>query len=323
MVPRTAFSSFLDRNSHDRRVSKGEATLGKILLCLFVLSAALLPELWVTPAQAQATRTWVSGVGDDANPCSRTAPCKTFAGAIAKTATGGEMNCLDPGGFGTLTITKSITLDCHEVFGSVLVAGTNAIVISAAGAVVTLRNPNFDGIGTGLTGISIHAASTVNIEDVMIMNFTQQGISDTRTGGETKLFIKNTVVRNNTGTGVSASGGATNTVVVDGLHSVANGYGIAAGNNVMVSRSVLSGNATAGLEADPGAQVLVDNSIVTHNNIGVQPLGTVVLANTDIAFNNTGISNVTNSFGNNRIFGNSTPGVAPTVGAASTDHEHQ
>jgi hypothetical protein len=62
-------------------------------------------------AQAQATRTWVSGVGDDANPCSRTAPCKTFAGAISKTAPCGEISVLDPGGFGAVTITKSITIN--------------------------------------------------------------------------------------------------------------------------------------------------------------------------------------------------------------------
>ena len=74
------------------------------------------------PAQAQATRTWVSGVGDDVNPCSRTAPCKTFAGAISKTAAGGEINCLDPGGFGTVTITKSITIDCTGTIGSILKA---------------------------------------------------------------------------------------------------------------------------------------------------------------------------------------------------------
>src|SRR5467141_2396265 len=78
-----------------------------------------------SPASAQATRTWVSGVGDDANPCSRTAPCKTFAGAISKTAAAGEINVLDPGGYGAVTITKSISIDCSEVFGSVLVSGTN------------------------------------------------------------------------------------------------------------------------------------------------------------------------------------------------------
>src|SRR5215510_10288491 len=96
-------------------------------LALFATSFVLLMQ--VAPAHAQATRTWVSGVGDDANPCSRTAPCKTFAGAISKTALNGEINCLDPGGFGAVTITKSITIDCHEVFASILFSGTNGINI--------------------------------------------------------------------------------------------------------------------------------------------------------------------------------------------------
>src|SRR6201991_3337060 len=96
------------------------------VLCLaFVFGSASL-------AHAQATRTWVSGVGDDANPCSRTAPCKTFAGAISKTAAGGEINCLDPGGFGTVTITKSMTIDCSATLGSILASGTNGVNINDA-----------------------------------------------------------------------------------------------------------------------------------------------------------------------------------------------
>src|ERR1700742_3141336 len=102
----------------------------KLLAVSCAVAGALLAlSLVATAASAQASRTWVSGVGDDANPCSRTAPCKTFAGAISKTAVNGEINCLDPGGFGAVTITKSITLDCHEIFSSILVAGTNAINI--------------------------------------------------------------------------------------------------------------------------------------------------------------------------------------------------
>ena len=97
-----------------------------LLLVGFV--ALALPAV----ANAQATRTWVSGVGDDANPCSRTAPCKTFAGAISKTAAGGEINCLDPGGFGGVTITKSITINCKYTEGGVLVSGTNAIIVNAS-----------------------------------------------------------------------------------------------------------------------------------------------------------------------------------------------
>src|SRR6202451_1351610 len=134
----------------------------KFLLCLGLLGALLVPSLLATPANAQATRTWVSGVGDDVNPCSRTAPCKTFAGAISKTAAGGEINCLDPGGFGAVTITKSITIDCHEIFGSVLVSGTNGINIAASGGNVVLRNLNLNGlVNNGLKGISITTANSV------------------------------------------------------------------------------------------------------------------------------------------------------------------
>src|SRR2546421_12780545 len=122
----------------------------KKLAFLMVFFGALpVPLVLGTSAQAQASRTWVSGVGDDANPCSRTAPCKTFPGAISKTAPGGEINCLDPGGFGAVTITKSITIKCQYTEGGVLVSGTNAIVVNAgAGDKVTLKGLDIEGLGT-------------------------------------------------------------------------------------------------------------------------------------------------------------------------------
>src|SRR5436853_966367 len=99
----------------------------RTLTPILPVMGAVLPLLLAVPADAQATRTWVSGVGDDVNPCSRTAPCKTFAGAISKTAASGIINCLDPGGFGAVTITKSITIDCEETLGGLLAAGTNGV----------------------------------------------------------------------------------------------------------------------------------------------------------------------------------------------------
>src|SRR5215813_9689606 len=123
----------------------------------------------LAPSHAQATRTWVSGLGDDANPCSRTAPCKTFAGAISKTAAGGEINCLDPGGFGALTITKAITVACESVEAGVLVAGTNGIVVSAgANDAVVLRGLDFVGFGTGLSGIRFNTGATLIVEKCTI-----------------------------------------------------------------------------------------------------------------------------------------------------------
>src|SRR5947199_6452058 len=116
-----------------------------------LIAGALSAVSFVAPASAQASRTWVSGVGDDANPCSRTAPCKTFAGAISKTAASGEINCLDPGGFGAVTITKSITITCYYTEGGVLVSGTNAIVVNAAATdKVVLRGLDINGLGPGV-----------------------------------------------------------------------------------------------------------------------------------------------------------------------------
>ena len=117
-------------------------------------------------AHAQATRTWVSGVGDDANPCSRTAPCKTFAGAISRTAAGGEINCLDPGGFGTVAITKAITIDCLHTVGGVLAAATNGINVHAAGSDrIVLRGLDINGAGSGVNGIIFTSGGSLHVED--------------------------------------------------------------------------------------------------------------------------------------------------------------
>src|ERR1700689_779274 len=130
----------------------------KSTLLSALLGALFVAGLAITPPEAQATRTWISGVGDDGNPCSRTAPCKTFAGAISKTATGGEIDVLDPGGFGAVTITKPITIDGNPgAIGGLLVSGTNGSTINSnptPGAVI-LRNLDINGIGTGINGVQI------------------------------------------------------------------------------------------------------------------------------------------------------------------------
>src|SRR5690348_15597331 len=143
----------------------------KSLHLVFLAFALLL--FGVQTTYAQATRTWVSGVGDDANPCSRTAPCKTFAGAISKTAPHGEINVLDPGGFGAVTITKSISI-LSEMDAGVLVSGTNGIVISAAATdVVELSGLNFNGLtAIGASGIKILSAGTVHVRKSLIHEFT-------------------------------------------------------------------------------------------------------------------------------------------------------
>ena len=184
-------------------------TINPKIALIGALSAFLLH---ITPACAQATRTWVSGVGDDVNPCSRTAPCKTFAGAISKTAVGGIINCLDPGGFGAVTITKSITFDCTGTFAGVLVSGTNGIVVSVgASDIVILRGLNIQGVaGTGLIGVNIIQAGTVQIEHCNIWGFNAGSalgvflqIPD---GVGSRLNISDSVISQN-GSGGTSGGG--------------------------------------------------------------------------------------------------------------------
>ena len=156
-------------------------------LVLNALMIVALSVCVVSLAHAQATRTWVSGVGDDANPCSRTAPCKTFAGAISKTAAGGEINCLDPGGFGTVTITKAITIDCLHTEGGVLAAGTNGINISAAATdKIILRGLDINGVGTGLNGIRFINGGSLHLEDSVISGM-QNGVN---IAAASEIFIK-------------------------------------------------------------------------------------------------------------------------------------
>jgi hypothetical protein len=305
---------------------------------LAIAGTTLMLFAVAAPAHAQATRTWVSGVGDDLNPCSRTAPCKTFAGAFSKTFINGEIDCLDPGGYGAVTITKSITIDCTGTFGSILASGTTGVTISIpVGAndpfrTVRLRGLSINGSGasgtigtrTGVRGIRILDALVVEIEDTVITDFVTAGIQDSRTSTGGKLMIRNTVVRDVTGTGIGAGGANPNNVSIENVHSINNGFGVAAatGNKVSIKRSVFAGN-TTGVEADLGGQVGMDNSMVSGNTTGLNNSGTMSFANSTVAFNSTGIAGTTTSFGNNRIFANPTPGPAPSVGAPTTDHAQQ
>src|SRR5437660_4855392 len=140
---------------------KRRLQMNKFRFTINALAIAIFTFAFASMAQAQATRTWVSGVGDDVNPCSRTAPCKTFAGAISKTATGGEIDCLDPGGFGAVTITKSITIDGTGTLASILASsGVNAIIVNCANAIINLKAISINGAGTtlGLNGIKVLGA---------------------------------------------------------------------------------------------------------------------------------------------------------------------
>jgi len=264
---------------------------------------------------AQASRTWVSGVGDDANPCSRTAPCKTFAGAISKTAAGGEINALDPAGYGAVTVTKAITIDGGGgQVASVLVSGTNGIVVQAgANDVVILRNLRINGIGTGINGIRWLAGKALTVENCNIFGFTTNGIDVAKSDGG-KGFIRNTVIEHNGQAGISVKSTVNVTSVsIDGSRFDLNTNGVLAQDfsRIDVTRSVSSGNTQAGFISSAGAgtaELNVVDSTSDNNNVAIQAGGNSAPATTrtsnvamfgnNLGFN-VGAGGTLKSFGNN------------------------
>ena len=283
---------------------------------LIVLTVLLLGS---TLLSAQASRTWVSGVGDDANPCSRTAPCKTFAGAISKTAVGGEIDALDPGGFGAVTITKAITLDGGGgQVASTLVSGTNGIVVQANAQtdVVIIRNLRINGIGSGINGIQFNSGKDLNVENCYIFGFTQNGINVTLNQAfAASVHVLNSVIKNNSGVGIRAANASTPVVQVgiDRTSVILDNIGIEAAQHsrVVVTRSFVENASADGVKADDAvssdAQISVSNSDLSFNNNGANgaPGGSVNVAFNSIAYNTTcGLDNSGGSvasFGNNRI----------------------
>ena len=272
--------------------------MNKKKLTFHALTAFILFVACSSLAHAQATRTWVSGVGDDANPCSRTAPCKTFAGAISKTAPGGEINVLDPGGFGAVTITKSITISSEGSEAGVLVSGTNGIVISAGAAdVVILRGLDIEGLGTGLDGIKvIGALAALHVEKCTVNAFRGTNGSGIEvaptTAGTTQVFIKDTIVRDNgqgTGGGIFINPGAGVTVKasLDNVRMENNIFGFKSQgtSTTSVNDSVAAGNSAAGFSAVNGSAVLnIERSVAANNGTGV------VCSNSTVRVGNTSFS---------------------------------
>ncbi len=320
-------------------MSKFRCILQTLALVIFTLAITSI-------AQAQATRTWVSGVGDDVNPCSRTAPCKTFAGAISKTFINGEIDALDPGGFGTLTITKSITVDGTGTMASTLASGAPQgflvnIAVNANDPLrnVILRGLSINGAGasgavgtrTGTNGVRVLSGNNVWIENCVIFNFAQNGVVVTNVANNFNLFIRDSVIRDNGLDGVAMS--SSNSLnfmraTIENSHMTGNQNGINAGANARISADncSLSGNTNAGalarsLTAGVVAVVNLSNCQVSANTqFGVQAGGGGALANSIVRLNknhvtgsgtagvNIGTSGEVDTYGNNQIFGNNIDG---------------
>ncbi len=317
----------------------------KVTACLAFLAALfILVVAQVGPSSAQATRTWVSGVGDDVNPCSRTAPCKTFAGAISKTAAGGEISVLDPGGFGAVTITKAISITNDKTGeAGILASGTNGIVINAGvNDVVQIRGLIIDG-GTpavpGLNGIRFLAGKALIVSNVVIKNFTGAapngfGIQfNPAAGGQ--LVVTNTIIAKNgvgtTGGAIQVKPGATGStrVVIDNVKIVNNISGVTGDGStasvgggivIYVRDSLVATNNLAGLATvvpvgGQGTNMIVDRTGFFNNGTALQADGTqttMFVTNSTIMVNNTGLATLNGatirSFQTNNLFNNSVDG---------------
>ncbi|MEP6742952.1 MAG: hypothetical protein ABJB61_10680 [bacterium] len=303
-------------------MSKFRHTLNLLALVIFTLTVSSL-------AQAQATRTWVSGVGDDANPCSRTAPCKTFAGAISKTAAAGEINAIDSGGFGSVTITKSITIDGGAVLAGILASFTNGIIVNDSAATptanVNLRNLSIDGAGNGLNGIRLLKAKTVAIENVHIFGFTGNGIdaplSAVATGG-TFAYFNDVSIRNLSGAGsigIALSAPGTFAATMDHVRVERIPTGVQVGTNCIATiRDSLITLGTTGVNMLSGSIGTIENTMLMSHTTALNAGSgsTTRISQVSIILNSTGISTgggVVQSSGNNRILGNTSDGLTPSI----------
>ncbi len=296
--------------------------MSKLRFALNILAVAVFGLAISSVAQAQATRTWVSGTGDDANPCSRTAPCKTFAGAISKTAAGGEISVLDPGGFGAVTITKSITIDGDGTLAGILASLTNGIIVNAGvNDKVVIRNVSLNGAGNGITAIKFLAGNQLSVQNCSISGFTTNGIEITKTASGI-VSIKDTVITQcTTGINATTSGGFV-VALVDNVRLENMSNGVIAGTNTFVTirNSSVFQNNTNGLQASTGTSTInTESCMVANNGTGINASvsgATIRLSRTAILNNTTGISiaggGVVATFQNNIIAGNA-GGVNPNT----------
>ncbi len=294
---------------------------------LFVVTFMLVVA---SAAQAQATRTWVSGVGDDLNPCSRTAPCKTFAGAISKTAKDGEISVLDPGGYGAVTITKSIYINgTHGAgYGSIINSLVNGVIINITDALdvrkaVRLRALDINGASTGINGVSILAANNVWIEDSVIDGNTGNGSTTgmgirVATSNSCNLFVSDTMIHKNvTGIRVSTTAGfAVANIRNSNIEGNTNGVDAASNNSfVTVTDSRIAFNTSNGATASvSGSNLTLSRCVIANNITGVNAVaGSQVKAlSNDVIFNTTGFGGATGQIQTdqqNRNAGNTTPGA--------------
>ena len=295
----------------------------KLKLIAGALTLVPAAVLGATAAEAQSSNTFIASFGNDASvSCTRTSPCQTFSSAQGKTTIGGVITCVDPLSLGQLSISKSLTVDCQAGGGS----NAFSLIVDAPGASVRVRNFTFNATGLYAAVVDIRNAANLHLEHVVVENSFDKGIWDRRPGPG-QLFVTDSIVRNFTGPGiVIAPSSGTIAAIFDNVHIETNGYGIAAGNGarVMIKRSVLSGNTSAGVAADPGSFIGINDTLISNNGTGIFGNGQVAISNSDINSNGTAFNGATVSYGNNRVFANPSLGTTPTpIGNASSEFGQQ
>ncbi len=289
------------------------------------VGAALALCLYAVPADAQATRTWVSGTGSDAAACSRNAPCATFFGALSKTAAGGEINCVDAGGFGAFTISKSITIDCGGAVGSILATlGVTGININAGvNDKIVIRNLNIQGTGTGGNGIRFTAGLHVTVDNVTITGFTSRGI-DVDKSASGNLYVRDTRITNvATGIRLFTGAGVVN-AQIDNLridNASTSGLEVASGSTIAsISNSVITNAAGSGLLTSGGGFINASRTTIAKSGTAVNSnaaLGSIRVSAMNLQDNGTGFAiaggATISSAGNNKVIG--AVGAFPNGGA--------
>jgi hypothetical protein len=250
-------------------------------LFLGLLGLGLALSFPLASAQAQATRTWVSGLGDDANPCSRTAPCKTFAGALSKTAAGGEIDALDPAGYGPVTITQAITIDGGGgQVASVLAAGVDGIVVSAQpNDTVILRNLQINGLAgsgsPGVNGIRFLSGAFLSVENCAIFGFSAAGIDAATTASATLNVIGSKITNTLNGITFESPGGIFGAMDHTTIQKVTNdALTVTSGFTIFnVSSSNIFSTGVIGVNAGSQSVFNIDTTSVSNNNTAFATTG--------------------------------------------------
>jgi hypothetical protein len=300
-----------------------------IVMAAGLAVAVMLPA---ASAQAQAPRTFVSAAGSDSNPCSFAAPCRHFQAAVNATSLGGEVDALDPAGYGPITITQAITIEGQGWSYIAPPANGNGITINAVSGNVAIHGVSLNGVGiTGPTnGIQFNSGGSLNVRDSVIQNFSNIGIIfEPNSSTLSQLFVSNTLVSDNGSDGIAINpgGSGTTTGVLDHVEAENNGSGIFVGSftqtvNMTVSDSVSANNAGSGIQVFSivgMVSVMVRNATIANNagnGLEADSTGaTIRVTRSTITGNATGWAvsspGVVSSYADNNIDGNTSANSEP------------